>query len=124
MSRRLTFFFIILGLGIFIIPQQMMNAQSLVECCDHKSAEDNCCKKEKVSTCHTDESNNSTDKNNCGDDCSNCHSCTVNYVLNYYTAPANLMIGAHFFKLELSFDYNDSYYSSDSQNIWQPPKIG
>lgn len=124
MSRRLTLFFIILGLGIFIIPQQMMNAQSLVECCDQKSIEDNCCKKEKTSTCHTDESESSTDKNNCGDDCGNCHSCTINYVLNYYSAPSNLMIGVHFFKKKLSFDYNNSYYSSDSQNIWQPPKIG
>lgn len=102
----------------------MLNAQTLVECCDQKSTKDDCCKKEKDSSCHTEESKNATDKNNCGDDCSTCHSCTVNYVLNYYSAPENLMIAVHFFKQELSFDYNNSYYSSDSQNIWQPPKIG
>ena len=124
MSRTLKIFFIVLGLSIFILPKQMMYAQSKIECCDQKSTKEDCCKTEKTKSCHTDNSKNSTEKNKCGDDCTQCHSCTVHFVLNYLSPEINPTLQKHLFAKTLNFKYGISYFSSNIQNIWQPPKIG
>ncbi|QOW11195.1 hypothetical protein Q73A0000_12935 [Kaistella flava (ex Peng et al. 2021)] len=124
MSRTLKIFFIVLGLSIFILPKQMIYAQTTLECCDQKSIKDDCCKTEKTKSCHTDQSKNKSEKTNCGDDCNNCHSCTVHFVMNYLTPEFNSTLQRHFFIQEINFEYGNSYFSSNIQNIWQPPKIG
>lgn len=124
MSRTLKIFFIVLGLGIFILPKQMIYAQTTLECCDQKSTKDNCCKTEKTKSCHSENSKNKSEKNNCGDDCTQCHSCTVHFVLNYLSPEISQTANQHLFAKKLNFNYGISYFSSSIQNIWQPPKLG
>ena len=114
----------VLGLSIFILPKQMIYAQTIVECCDQMSPQKDCCKTEKTQSCHSDNSNTKSDKNNCGEDCTQCHSCTVNFVLNYLSPEINSTLGTNFFTQKLKFEYGTSYFLSTLQNIWQPPKIG
>ena len=124
MSRTLKIFFIVLGLSIFILPKQMIYAQTIVECCDEMSPQQNCCKNEKPESCHSDNSTTKSDKNNCGDDCTQCHSCTVHFVVNYLSPEQTPTLKKHFFIQKFNFEYGNSYFSSNFQNIWQPPKIG
>ena len=124
MSKTLKIFFIVFGLSIFILPKQMIYAQSNMECCDQKSKKDDCCKTEKSNSCHSENSPNKSEKNNCGDDCNSCHSCSVHFVLNYLSPELKPTLQQHFFIQDLNFNYGISYFSSNIQNIWQPPKIG
>lgn len=124
MSRTLKIFFIVLGLSIFILPQQMIYAQSTSECCDQKSTKDHCSTTEKTESCHSDNSNHQSKKNNCVDDCTQCHSCNVHFVMNFFSPDLNYSLQRHFFIQKLNFEYETSYFPSTLQNIWQPPKIG
>ena len=124
MSKTLKIFFIVLGLGIFILPKQMIYAQNPVECCDQKSTKDDCCKTEKTKSCHSENSKKKSDKDSCGDNCNQCHSCTINFVLNYISPELQTLAKNQFFNQRLHFDYEISYFSSNLNNIWQPPKIG
>ena len=124
MSKTLKIFLIVLGLGIFTLPKQMLYAQSKIECCDQKATKDDCCKKEKTSSsCHSENPKNNSEKNNCGDDCTQCHSCTVQFVLNFISPEISQTSHRHLFSKTLNFNYGISYFSSNIQNIWQPPKI-
>lgn len=124
MSQTLKIFFIVLGLSIFILPNQMLSAQTIVQCCDQMSAQQECCKTEKTESCHADQSKNKSDENNCADDCTQCHSCSVHFVLNYLSAEIHSPKFHKFSIQKLKFDYETSYFLSTLQNIWQPPKIG
>ena len=125
MSKTLKIFLIVLGLGIFTLPKQMLYAQSKIECCDQKATKDDCCKTEKTSSsCHSENPKNNSEKNNSGDDCTQCHSCTVHFVLNYLSPESKTFSTPHFFAQKLIFEYKNSYFSSNFKNIWQPPKIG
>lgn len=124
MSKTLKIFLIVLGLGIFTLPKQMLYAKSKIECCDQKAKKDDCCKTEKTSSCHSENPKNNSEKNNCGDDCTQCHSCTVHFVLNYLSPEAKTFSTSRFFAQNLTFEYKNSYFSSNFENIWQPPKIG
>ena len=122
MSKTLKIFLIVLGLSIFILPKQMIYAQSNMECCDQKSKKDDCCKNEETNSCHSENTTNKSEKNNCDDDCNSC--CSVHFVLNYLSPELKSTLQQHFFIRDLNFNYGISYFSSNIQNIWQPPKIG
>lgn len=124
MSKTLKIFLIVLGLGIFTLPKQMFSAQNKIECCDQKSTKENCCKKEKTTSCHSETSKNKSQKNNCGDDCTQCHSCSVHSVITFLSPEFKNFSTPHFFSPKLSFEYRNSYFSFNFLNIWQPPKIG
>ncbi len=124
MLKTLKIFFIVLGLSVFILPKQMMYAQTTMQCCDKMSVQQNCCKTEKTESCHSDQPNNQTDKKSCGDECTQCQSCTVHIVLNYLSPEINATTANNFFIQKLNFEYRSSYFLSTLQNIWQPPKIG
>ena len=102
----------------------MIYAQTSSECCDQKSTTEDCCTTEKNNSCHSDNSNTKPEKSNCGDDCNQCNSCTVHFVMNYISPELTTSLQQHFFIKELNFEYGNSYFSSNIQNIWQPPKIG
>ncbi|KEY18126.1 hypothetical protein [Kaistella antarctica] len=123
MSRTLKIFFIVFGLSIFILPKQMVFAQSVIECCDQMS-NDECCQKEQTQSCHTENSSKESEKNNCTDDCTQCHSCTVHFVMNYLSPEISQTSSQHLFEKTLTFEYGNFYFSSNFQNIWQPPKTG
>lgn len=123
MSKTLKIFFIVLGLGIFVLPKQVVFAKNKVECCDQKSTKEECCKTKKSTSCHTKNSTKNSKDDNCGDDCTNCHSCTVHFATNFLSSELNFDCNHHVFILKLNFDYGISYIFSSTQNIWQPPKI-
>ena len=113
----------VFGLSIFILPKQMIFAQNVIECCDRMSNDD-CCQKEATQSCHSENSKDQSEKDNCNDDCTQCHSCTVHFVMNYLSPEFNSTLKKNFFVEKLNFNYGNSYFSSNIQNIWQPPKIG
>ena len=124
MLRTLKIFLIILGLGAFIIPTQTLSAQDAkMECCEKKTAKDTCCTTEKTQPCHSGDASQHSDKNTCGNDCSNCHSCSVNFVLNYDLTEEYHPLEEIFFAHQLKFNHEISFFSSSFHNIWQPPKI-
>lgn len=124
MLRTLKIFLIIFGLGVFILPTQTLFAQDAkMECCDKKAERDDCCKSEEKESCHSGSPSQKSEKQNCGNDCSNCHSCSVNFVLNYYRSEEYQPLQKTFFAHQLKFNYEISFISSSFHNIWQPPKI-
>ena len=123
MSRTLKIFFMVLGLSIFMLPKQSIYAQSKVEGCDQKSVQEDCCKTENTTSCHSENSKNKSEKGNCGDDCTQCHSCTVHFVINFLSPESKSFLTQRFYSQKLHFEYRMFYFSSSFQNIWQPPKI-
>ena len=123
MSRSLKILLIVLGLGVFVFPKQIVFSQNKVESCTENTLNE-CCKKEKNASCHSENTKNNSDKNNCGDDCTQCHSCSVYSVMTYLSPESKTFFTEHFFIQKRSFEYGNSYFSFDFQNIWQPPKIG
>lgn len=101
----------------------MTFAQSTTECCDQMSSE-NYGKTEKPESCHSENSNSESEKSSCGDDCTQCHSCTAHFVMNFLSPEINETSDQHLFSKTLNSKYGISYFSSNIQNIWQPPKIG
>lgn len=124
MSRTLKLFLLVLGLGIFTLPKQMVFAQNMTECCDQKATSENCCASKSTDSCHSETSDKNSQKENCGDDCTNCHSCTVHFAVNYISPELSAGLNQHKFATELNFGEGISFISSSIQNIWQPPKIG
>lgn len=123
MAGTLKIFLIILGLGILILPKQIIFAQGPVECCIAKSDKSDDCLVKTDQSCHSDQSTNS-DQNDCKNDCITCDSCTVHFVVNYLSPELDDHFGQHFYGETLEYNYGISYFSSSFHNIWQPPKIG
>ena len=123
MFRTFKIFLIILGLGIFILPKQVVFAQTTEQCCDAKSEKDDCCSSEKTKPCHSNDSKKDSEKNNCKDDCTKCHSCVSHFVFNYISPEIFNPAKNHFVAKTVNFGYGITFFSTDFQNIWQPPKI-
>ncbi len=122
MCRTFKIFLMILGLGVFILPKQAVFAQKIEQACTHKSGKMDCCKSGASESCPPTKT---SDKNTCGDDCLNCHSCTVHCVTNFLSAEyKSTLLPTHFFLKKLNFKYGIPYFTSTIQNIWQPPKLG
>lgn len=121
--KTLKIFLIILGLGVFILPKQMLFAQKIEQCCDKKSENKDCCTSKEKKNCHSENSQKNPEKNNCGNDCNNCHSCSLNFVLNYTSTEIYTSLQNQVFTQKLNFNYEISIFSSNIHNIWQPPKI-
>jgi hypothetical protein len=125
MLKTLKILFIVLGLGIFILPKQMVFAQSPVEHCDKKMNDaKNCCDTKKSSDCHSHTKKDSPKQKDCNHDCNDCKSCTVQFTVNFLSAEFNSPVEKHFVESKANFDYQTLHFTSTLQNIWQPPKIG
>lgn len=123
MFKSLKILLIVLGLGIFILPKQMLFAQQTEICCDQQNTAENCCDNPGQENCHSTDSNKNSKENNCADDCSNCHSCATHFYFNaispdYFEVERNEMQ-----QISRLFCYGISFFDSELQNIWQPPKI-
>lgn len=123
MFKRLKIFLIILGLGVFILPKQLVSAQGIEQACSHQSSKKECCKSQEDSTCHSKDSKENSDKNKCGDDCNTCNSCTIHCFTNFISSELPSILPQHFFVKKLNFDHEIPYFTSNIQNIWQPPKL-
>lgn len=124
MLKSLKIFLIILGLGIFTLPTQMLSAQTVEQCCGEKSENGNCCKTETEKACHSENSSKEKGSSNCGNDCANCHTCSVPVIASYISAEVFSSSAIVFSDQNLVFSYKIPAFSSKIQNIWQPPKLG
>lgn len=124
MLKSLKIFLIILGLGIFIIPKQMLYAKAPTEkCCNKSGQQKDCCQEEEKSSCHSGKSDSKSSKKDCGNSCANCHTCSVNVVMTYLPhQPIITLLLFHVSKTEVS-TYQPPFFTSRFQNIWQPPKL-
>lgn len=123
MLKSLKIVLLIIGLGVFILPKQMIFAQNIENCCSKSSEKENCCKTEKSKPCHDSNSQNQSEKNTCGNDCSSCHTCSVNFVINYISPDAYSPLNKNLFAKSNRFNYKISFFPSTIHNIWQPPKL-
>lgn len=123
MFRTLKIFLIVLGLGIFILPKQMIFAQQTEQCCEPKTTETDCCKTDKKTDRHSEKSHGDSKKNDCSNDCTNCNSCSQHLVFNFLSPDFFNEATHQTVQKKLSFTYKISFYSSKIHHIWQPPKI-
>ena len=128
MSKKF-YILLLVMLGFFMTPSVAFACGTKAEksCCKKESSskkdKKECCKKEKTSSCHSTSSKNKSEKNNCGDDCNKCHSCSVHFVMNYLTPEFNSVLKPHFSDKKSNPDYSNPYFSFSFQNIWKTPKI-
>jgi hypothetical protein len=122
MFKILRIFLIALSLGIFILPNKILLAQQTEMCCEQQNKKDDCCNDKKDQSCHHDNSKNKSD-NHCGNDCVSCHFCTIHLVFNHFSPKIHRQINDDMIAKKPNFGYEISFFSSDFQNIWQPPKI-
>ncbi|WP_419869137.1 hypothetical protein [Chryseobacterium sp. CT-SW4] len=123
--KAFKFLTILLCLGLFLIPKDMLYAQSSKEdCCKMSHTEKmDCCKNHKTSTQgHGDHDNKNS---SCNDDC--CSSCIICYTfIEIPSLNSTLSSLPPVYNLGKNpvFKYADPYISDSLEEIWQPPKIG
>ncbi len=110
-------------LGIFTLPKQLAFAQTTIEQCCSEENSNNCCEQSKKNECHSENSEKSSEHEDCGQDCTNCNVCSASIVLINAVAPADFQIMSRFYSLQKEFFYKSPYFSTQIQNIWQPPKL-
>lgn len=123
MLKSLKIFLIILGLGVFTLPGQMLSAQDIEQCCDKPAATENCCTTETTDACHSENSDKNSQQNNCGNDCAKCHNCVISLVLNFHAAENKLDAAPALIGSAKIYSHKLPFFSSLFQNIWQPPKL-
>lgn len=124
MLKSLKIFLIILGLGIFILPTQMLSAQTIEKCCSAESENKDCCKTETEKPCHSEQSSKEKGTSSCGNECANCHTCSILLISTSIPAGIYLTEAPAFSHQNVVFSYTIPFFSSKIQNIWQPPKLG
>lgn len=122
MAKRFHILILMLCLGIFVIPKQIVGAQTPeISCCEKESSQKDCCKTEKEpkKPCHENE------KKSCEGNCTNCHSCTVSFVF-FGIPPAvkKTILLSFYSRKKEKFTYLTPEFSTSDAAIWQPPKIG
>lgn len=107
----------ILSLGIFILPKQMISAQQTeMSCCKKESKKEDCCKD------HHQKSDNKS--HGCDDGCcSSCNTCTT-FVFNPVLIEEAIISSNKVVDKTSAFRYQEPFISLSLKEIWQPPKIG
>jgi len=123
MAKSFKIFLMILGLAVFILPNQMTFAQSVEKCCKLNSVKENCCKNEEKKPCHQETPSKKSEQKNCGNDCASCHTCSVSIVFHSISPEVFANSSKKLFHKKMNFKYEISFFSSSFHNIWQPPKI-
>jgi len=122
-SKSLKIFLIVLGLGIFVLPSQTLFAQETEQCCDASQNQSECCDTQTSKPCHDSSGKKKSDKNNCGNDCSNCHSCVVSMVFTSLSPENVLEDMTGFVSNEPVYPSKVQFFTSLFYPIWQPPKL-
>ena len=122
MLKSLKIFLIILGLGVFILPGQLLSAQEIEQCCEQSTSE-NCCKNDAKKSCHSEKSGKNDHQSGCGKDCGNCQNCIISFVLNFYPAVNKMDAVPTIIGSAKIYPHKFPFFSSLFQNIWQPPKL-
>lgn len=121
MSRFLKLFLMILALGIFMLPRQVVLAQPAATGCTQQMSDEDCCTTDTESVCHTDSSGSK--KDTCGDHCSDCGYCPTICFFTYLAPSQSPAENETFALRALNFGYKRSFVTSADHAIWQPPKI-
>lgn len=119
MKGKLQFLLLILCLGIFAMPKQLLSApESTMECCEKRDSSEQSCHEENNKTSETSKDTGCT-----GSCCTSCGVCSVT------VTPAlvdNLLIpgGSKKFNADTGkTPYKTPFSSFQLKEIWQPPKI-
>ena len=127
MAKKFSIVFMMLALGLFVVPKQMLFGQTAgMSCCQpSKQKKDDCCKtNSKDKPCHDSKDSNNSEKG-CGDKCTSCTTChyaAVVFILKTEERKQDTKI--HFTEKQEAFTYITPEISDIFANIWQPPKIG
>lgn len=122
MAKKLNIFLIILALGLFITPKQMIFAQTESVCCTKDSGSEDCCpspQEIQEKPCHDPES-----KEHSCEGCLSCSACHLH--LAFFSVPLS---GFHtnIPKILPSEKKAFTHITPDildaNSNIWHPPKI-
>ncbi|OJV45604.1 MAG: hypothetical protein BGO40_13030 [Chryseobacterium sp. 39-10] len=124
MLKTIKIFLLILGLGTFVLPTQTLFAKQIENCCAMNSPQENCCGNNKNESCQDQDTHTGKEtSDHCGNNCANCHSCILHLVFNQNSCD-ELKSSSIIVELKKqNFGHGIPYFSSDFQNIWQPPKI-
>lgn len=121
MKRKFQFLLMILCLGIFIMPKQIIFAQSkTMECCQKKN--------DSSKSCHKQKGNCNSQHNKKGNDCSGncCTSCGICSAFQISIMKSENFISLKkqnlIFKTQ-NFSYSEPFFNFYLKEIWQPPKI-
>lgn len=123
MLRSIKVLVLVFVLGVFALPKQLVFAQTTIEKCCKEESSTGCCEQPKKDDCHTESSNKSSQHEDCGNDCSNCKTCSVNIMLLSAVPPADFQILAKLHTTREDFSYKSPFFTTQIQNIWQPPKL-
>lgn len=123
MARQLHIGFLILCLGLFIVPKQYFLAQNSSDSCCVVSVtkKDHCKAEHKKNSC----SKENQHKNHCTGNCNNCDIC--HFSIAVFQVPMEPKIPEITTDLQIKkeqFTYITPEISSIYSKIWQPPKIG
>ncbi|MBW8362410.1 MAG: hypothetical protein K0M56_09530 [Kaistella sp.] len=122
MAKKFQILLLMLCLGIFILPKQIVDAQTPeISCCEKESSQKDCCKTEKEpkKPCHENE------ENSCEGNCTKCHTCTISFVFFGITSGGKTTQLLNFISLKKEkYTYLTPEFSTSDSKIWQPPKIG
>lgn len=122
MLRSLKIFLMILGLGSFIFPQQMLAVQTPQECCIESSTACTDHSTNEEEGCHSGKTSDS--ENDCKSGCDACYACMAQYIPVILSTTFDNPQAVFYYGDKSTFKYSVSYFSNSIQNIWQPPKIG
>lgn len=119
MKAKLQFLMLILCMGLFIVPKQLLSAPSqTMECCQqHKSS---------TKTCHNDKNTSSKpgkDAGCAGNCCTFCGICSVSATPAMASEPFGGPVKRKFVSNAAKTPYKSAFFSIHLMDIWQPPKI-
>ncbi|MDO5615134.1 MAG: hypothetical protein Q4G16_03015 [Cruoricaptor ignavus] len=121
MKSKFYILMMFVALGIFLIPKQILFAQT---------NDMDCCNKTETSTkCHSETENK--EKDDCSDSqnpctskcCVDCATCSIFSILLMKPENANPFLGYQDISKKVLFSYSTPYLSYGLRDIWQPPKI-
>lgn len=118
--KRLQIILMILALGLFLVPKQLLATSSAMDCCTSEQMAKNHCQHTKKDNHHQ-----SGDHKNCtGSSCTTCGTCTVFSISVLKADFIHLNSIATKIKSGQSFIYKEPALQNGICEIWQPPKIG
>ncbi len=121
MKNHFKIVLLLLTLGILLLPQQKLWAQSMpMDCCQEMSAANE--------SCHSSETSqepNSKPEHDCQKHCiTDCGFCLHTSLTPVQAAQEINTFSSKLTEKKIRSIYKDPYISIRSQDIWQPPKIG
>lgn len=121
MRKRVQIILLILTLGILLLPQQKLWAQSMpMDCCIEMSTSSESCPMEPTS-----QETSSNPEHDCQKHCiTDCGFCLHTSLTPVETTQVLSVLSLKDREKQIKSIYQDPYLSIRNHDIWQPPKIG